>query len=296
MTDKVCKDHMRLLCSTKIDANDNFGDDTQELDRWYDRGSFVTVLPSSIILSPMDAQFRVNVSSVSIDFSPLNIDEQCKIYVEEIPEIEPAIIDDDDDLFVDATEPTVYQFSIDPCHCSNIVSLLGEFEAVAKKSFVKSKKKKLKLSFLDKKQRVRLECKQVRVKFSPKLARILGFDHNTMYQEGTSDAERLPDIYVDYRPLYLCSKCLAEPTYSRSGEMPLLRQIYLKDPATDTDNGRQSVIIFDTKHWVSVPGRRLHAIDFYLLCSDMSTPAQLLRNSSGCVIELELERDKLHFP
>ncbi len=263
---------MRLLCGTKEDPRDNFGLDSQILDRYYDNGAFVTVFPASILLVPQDARFRVNVLSVSLDFSPLNINDECLVY------------------YRDEDEEVNKNYTVEPGHYSKIDYLLMRLDDEAPRGLSFEKR------LLDKKQRVRMKIgREMRVKFSQKLANILGFDPYQEYDKGTHDAERVCDIYAQFRPLYLCSRCLTDPCWTPVGELPLLRQINVPDPSTLEDNGRQTTIFFDNKRWINVPGRRLHAIDFYFLCADMKSPLQLLRNSGGCVIDIELERDQLCF-
>lgn len=113
MSDKVCRDRMRVLCGTKEDPMDNFGGDGQVLDRWYDKGSFVSVFPASILMVPQDAQFRVNVVSVSLDFSPLNINDDCIVY------------------YRDANEEVDKNYTVTPGHYSKIDYLLMQLDEEA---------------------------------------------------------------------------------------------------------------------------------------------------------------------
>ena len=134
------------------------------------------------------------------------------------------------------------------------------------------------------------------VRFSPKLANLLGFDRGTTYMT-TTLAERLPDVYYYFCPLILCSRTLARPTLlapSKGESLPVLRLLNFEGKMT-TEGRRVTFDFQHEKRWVPLMNNQLQDVDVHVLCCDFETAPAFLRNSGGCVIELEFKRQKLGF-
>lgn len=242
-------------------------------DQWAESGKFTAHLPRTLTFSP--GTFMVSVNSVSMDFSPINIDSDCKITF----------------LWNNQQNEVVCARNL----CDIVQCLLSELND---KLPGDGGNKLMKLTLDDQKTRkVKLTIKPAQisdVRFSPKLANLLGFDPQISYSNATTLAERLPDMYYYFSPMILCSHTLARECFTPAGDLPILRLLNIEGKMTT--EGRRVMFNYEAeKRWVPMMSHQLQEIDFYLLCCDFATAPGFLPNSGACVIELEIKRQKLSF-
>jgi hypothetical protein len=256
------KENFKLFIGTQLAA----------AHQWYESGHFTVRLPTTLVFTP--GQYMVSVNSLSMDFSPINIDTDCKLWYNWIGQR--------------------HEITCDRRLCDIIKCLISELN---QKLPGVSPNKPIRFTLDEGNTRkVKMTVRQgvTNIRFSLKLATLLGFDDQTAYA-ASCHAERLPDVYYYFCPLVLCSRALARPCFTPTGsDLPILRP--LKFEGNMTAEGRRVVFNFEhEKRWVPLMNHQLQEIDVYVMCSDFKTSPSFLRNSGGCVIELEFKRQKLSF-
>ena len=236
-------------------------------DQWYNEGKFLTLLPTTFLLPP--AKYLVSVNSFSLDFAPINIEA-------------------DDLIYFRQGQQRWRPFHCPSAHYDTPNSLVIALNEAAPQEV------RFELTVNPEKVKITIE-EEFRVWFSMKIATLLGFLPHTDYESGEHVAFRLPDMYYYFNPMYLCSNTLTHPCPT-PGEswLPILRPIPIEGKLTE--EGRRVTMIFENKkRWVKMMTHQLHDIDFFCVCSDFVTVPKFLPGSDGCVIELEIKREKLTF-